>query len=223
MRKIGLSALALMTTITCSSAENALNSEAFEIPTTEREKFDAKLVSTPNVASFRKYVSINVLHLAALQASFNFGFRKEIGHNGCDLGIYGSTGKLSSAFGGYASYLYYFNPDSNFNFYSGVGIDSGLLWNKYTYGANARCVVPLGLNHFAKSGRREFFQISIIGPYIAYQKLYKSKEADYYLITSGYLRERDWDPDYPYDNRKNSAVKRNFKKIGITLNYGIFF
>ncbi len=224
MKKFSLSLLTLMSAITCSAAENTFDTETFEIPSSGSGPIETNSIVTPKPSSFRKYVSIDVSSLAKLHARFNFGFRNEIGRNGCDLGIFGLSGRSTSACGGYASYLYYFNPESNFKFYSGAGLDAGLLWTKQTYGAMARGVIPIGLNHIAKSGRNDFFQINIFWPQTRYEKIYENKQDRYYFLKEDRPSKVDRYTSYfDYRRGRTSSTTRDLNNIGISVNYGLFF
>jgi hypothetical protein len=219
MRKFSLTALTLMTTLTRSAAE------IFEVPVSNNDNFDRKGIENSTTSGFRRYISIDISSLLNLYARVNFGMRNENGHNGYDLGVFGAAGGgLISTFGGYASYLYHFNPESNVNFYSGIGLDSGLLWTLHTYGANARAIIPVGLNHLAQSGRHEFFQLSFFWPSVTFQKLYKKEEGNYYFFRSHIKQINSFEYEYSQNHYgRKSSLKGDLKNIGLCVNYGLFF
>lgn len=195
MKKISLATiLTLIMTIKTSAIENSFDADTSPM-------FKVQSVSS---SKFRKYVSINLLSLTVLHPQFNLGFRKEAGHNGYDMGMFGEAGRSSTACGGYGSYLYYFNPESNFKFYSGLGLNAGLAWAKRSHGFVARGLITTGLSHIAPSGRNDFYQISFAWPKAQYERLYKSQQNRWY-----------------YGRRHISEVKWNV--IGISASYGLFF
>ncbi|NGX38607.1 MAG: hypothetical protein K1000chlam2_01782 [Chlamydiae bacterium] len=204
MKKTGFILVALAT-IQCIADENfpkfAKDDAPFDL--SQKIYFQEKL--SP---SYKKYISLDLTAIPALEGLINVGIRNEMDIHGSDLGVGFGKGLNTTSLLAYGSWLRFFDASETAKYYAGIGLKGAHIWGTgevFSKTLLAHGLISAGTSFYTKSQSNQFIEFNMGWPTI------------FKHIGSFYDKEMH---EYKYFN---SGLRFDLKRIQFALLYGLFF